>query len=323
MQHIRKVEWNSYLNDSNDENRIIIPKKLRVPNNSRPPNEQLDKKITTYVEMTKNKLRNVEKIVQCNYNKKNNIRIELQESLHSLKKLINDKTIVICKSDKDRKIIVVNYEDYIEIMIKELESYDKVDLQIKDLEQWMNEKKKIAEAMTLELYYSDDIDTKLLYCATGYIQNKNGKICKITGDQAKYFKNLEPGYTYPLFKTHKLNVQQIESSDIKDIPVRLVQSAGNSYLGRITALLETILKPISQSYCDKGVSEFCKDSEHYLRDLMKWKNESHQSNKQDHFRIIAADVKSLYPSLKRDLIKWLSKMLSKTVQIYKIRVNLL
>ena len=128
----------------------------------------------------------------------------------------------------------------------------------------------------------------------------------MTGTQAKFFANLEPGYVYPLFKTHKLNVQEVKTIDIDSIQVRMVQSTGNAYLSRITAMLETILKPISVKYCSRTVDEYCKDSPDYLRSLMKWKQDIdglHPQQDKCEYKIIAADVKSLYPNLQRNLIK--------------------
>ena len=133
-------------------------------------------------------------------------------------------------------------------MEREFKTYDKLDLGKKRLEEWLSEKKKMAEEMVLNLYKNDIIESKLLYATTGYTENKHNKRCRIAGEKAKYFKNLDPGYAYPLFKTHKLSVKEIDTTDATNIPVRLVQSAGNSYLGRVTALLETMLKPISIRY---------------------------------------------------------------------------
>ena len=216
---------------------------------------------------------------------------------------MNEKTIVICKSDKDGKTIIVNYDDYIDIMTRELKDYNQMNLKNNKMEKWLTETKTEAEEMILELHESGDVDEEMLYCATGIKRNKNNKLCRMTGPQAKHFANLETGYTYPLFKTHKLNVEQVMETNIKEIPVRLVQSSGNSFLSRITALLEFLLKPVSKLYCSKGVNEYCKDSEHYLKDLMQWKNKSIPEQELEHYKIVAADVKALYPSLKRELVQ--------------------
>jgi len=56
---------------------------------------------------------------------------------------------------------------------------------------------------------------------------------------------------YQIFKTHKLSPEDLLNVDIKDIPVRLLQYAGNINTSRITTFLEFILKPISGDFCKK------------------------------------------------------------------------
>ena len=79
---------------------------------------------------------------------------------------------------------------------------------------------------------------------------------------------------------------------------------GDTYLSKITAFLEYILRPLSIDYCKTVVNEYCKDSLNYIKDLMKWKHfEGDDYDKMDcEYRIIASDVKSLYPSITRKLI---------------------
>ena len=71
-------------------------------------------------------------------------------------------------------------------------------------------------------------------------------------------------YEYPLFKTHKVLCKRLNHTTIYDIPVRLLQSAGNITTSRVTAFIETILNPISTKFCSLMVDEFCKDSKSYL-----------------------------------------------------------
>jgi len=93
---------------------------------------------------------------------------------------------------------------------------------------------------------------------------------------------------------------------IKDIPVRLLQSAGNISTSQITAFLELILKPISTDFCKNCPDEFCQDSRQYIGDLLNWKErltKTEETGKQKQvFYTVAADVKALYPSLCRDTV---------------------
>ena len=60
-----------------------LPKKLKIPKNSRPNRKQRDEKINAYVDMVLSKLRNI-KEVQKNYRKKNNFPKEQRNSLNKL-----------------------------------------------------------------------------------------------------------------------------------------------------------------------------------------------------------------------------------------------
>jgi len=48
---------------------------------------------------------------------------------------------------------------------------------------------------------------------------------KIPGAIAKFFRCNTLAYAYPLFKTHKLPVEDLLHAEVADIPVRLLQSA--------------------------------------------------------------------------------------------------
>ena len=100
---------------------------------------------------------------------------------------------------------------------------------------------------------------------------KNNVYRKVNGASAKYFRCNTPAYAYPLFKTHKLTPENLLNVDIKEIPVRLLQSAGNISTSRITAFLEFIPKPISAEFCKNCPNEFCQDSRQYIGDLLMWK----------------------------------------------------
>jgi len=60
--------------------------------------------------------------------------------------------------------------------------------------------------------------------------------------------------------------------DIKDIPVHLLQYAGNISISRITAFLKLIFKPTSADFCKNCPYEFCQDRRQYIGDLLNWKD---------------------------------------------------
>ena len=128
------------------------------------------------------------------------------------------------------------------------------------------------------------------------------KIQKISGVIAKHFVCEKPGYAYPLFKTHKISPNILHTISVFDIPIRLLQSAGNITTSKITAFLESIFQPISVEFCKAEFDEYCRDSKQYLLDVDDWKkNNTNVDNR--NLYIVAADVKSLYPSISRSIVK--------------------
>ena len=95
-------------------------------------------------------------------------------------------------------------------------------------------------------------------------------------------------------------------AEVADIPVRLLQSAGNVPTSSITVFLEVLLKPISVQYCSGSPIKFCKDGRHYNEDLISWQKTNKESFEKGTTKstlyITAADVKALYPSVQRHLV---------------------
>ena len=94
---------------------------------------------------------------------------------------------------------------------------------------------------------------------------------KCSENLAKYLCDLVFAYTYPLFKTHKLDQESLLSANITDISVRLLQSAGHITTSRFAAFLVHLLQSISVEFCKSTIIEFCKDNKHYLQDSCEWK----------------------------------------------------
>ena len=60
-----------------------------------------------------------------------------------------------------------------------------------------------------------------------------------------------------------------------------------------------MLNDTSITYCGTEINEYCRDSEHYLENLIKWK----KSDIKEQIQITTSNVKNLYPSLKINLIR--------------------
>ena len=189
-----------------------------------------------------------------------------------MKSLVQENKIVFCESDKDGKTIVVDFDDYVQIIQKELTSYKRINTTKEKVCSLIEETKSKAEELATRLFYANIIGDDLLYGATGFKVNSNNEVKRVTGPKAKYFSNMDLGYVYPLFKTHKLNPEAVQNCKIDEIPIRLVQSAGHTYLSRITSMLNEILSPISISYCRTIIDEYCRDSADYIDTLFKWKD---------------------------------------------------
>ena len=73
--------------------------------------------------MNSSKLRNLKPTVTKLYRTSNNLNPVLLTALKELINLVKNKNIVICKADKDGKIIVLDFDDYINIMNRELKTF--------------------------------------------------------------------------------------------------------------------------------------------------------------------------------------------------------
>ena len=317
MRHVRSVEWQSVFQNQDENNVAHLPEKLKIQKFNRPIKEETDEKTQTYVEMVQTKLRYLKPKVNHNYYSRNNLESTSKQALNELKSFVKNKVIVICRSDKDGKIVVVNHYDYVKIMEHELSKFDeKTDLTIENIQKHFDSIRENNEKMIIKLHKEGLVDDYLLRHVIGMKPNKrqnNNKdkkktkkkinpYSKIPGMIAKNFVCNDPAYAYPLFKTHKLKNDDLMSTNIYDIPTRLLQSAGNIPTSRITSFLEMLLNPISIKYCQYKIDEYCKDSKSYLEAIHRWKGTPEAQIAEDLF-LVAADVQTLYPSIKREHVR--------------------
>nr|CAB3263301.1 uncharacterized protein LOC108950347 [Phallusia mammillata] len=304
VSHIRRIEWADIFEDDEKTSKPQIPEKLLIPRHSRPNKDTLNEETIAYSELVESKLRNVETTVNEAYKHRNNLPPKLRDSLRSLRAAVRQRKIVVCKSDKDGKIVIVDFTDYDRLIKRELQQFKQLDESTASLNSIVKHTKTTCDAFVVSLHNHGIISETLLFHTIG-CKEYSGCLRKVPGPSAKYFSNTQPAYVYPLFKTHKLTPEQLRTCSIDRIPIRLLQSAGNTFCSRYTALLEHILKPISQRYCSCKVNEFCQDSQHYLKELIKWQKCIAQSGskKSSELYVVAADVVALYPSVGKDLIQ--------------------
>ena len=103
------------------------------------------------------------------------------------------------------------------------------------------------------LHIAGVINNSMLFHVTG-LKEREQKYHKCSGNSAKYFSDLVTGYAYPLFKTHKLDQKILLSSNITDISVRLLQSAGHIMASRFNAFLEHLLQLVSAEFCKSTIN---------------------------------------------------------------------
>ena len=95
------------LGEKNDGDFVLL-KKLKIPKFSRPESGKIDEETKTYVEMVCTNLRNIKPLVLKAYRTKNNLSKEQRKSFSKLAKLTEERKIVICRADKDGKIVILN-----------------------------------------------------------------------------------------------------------------------------------------------------------------------------------------------------------------------
>ena len=211
----------------------------------------------------------------------------------------------MCRTDKDGKILIVNYSDYHEIMEKELNRFDVLQFTPQIMHKQFEVNKRKCENLIISLFEKGVILKDLFYHSTGY-RVKENRYQKVTGELAKYFACSSPAYAYSLFKAHKLQPDHLLNAQISDIPVRLLQSAGHIPTSRFTAMIEYILHSIAVKYFKDGINELCRDSTHYLLEVDQWKsNNLDIQNKltNEDLSIVAADVSALYPNINRNTLR--------------------
>ena len=223
----------------------------------------------------------------------------LQKSLRNLRDKTKNREIVIGDSDKDGKIVITSYLDYISLITESLnKNYELLPYNEKEILLKITEIKENICQILVEMWEKNYLDDNLLFLTTGIKKVKTGGLRKVSGPSAKHFANNSCGYIYPLYKTHKISPDTLKTCSINKIPTRIVQAAGNTYLSRLTTMLNLILEPISVKYCKFKLNEYCKDSKSYLEDLKTWKSSLVDKN----CILSTVDVVNLYPSLTINLV---------------------
>ena len=244
--------------------------------------------------------------LQSNNTTQFNLPKKARESIIRLKALVKEKKIDIRKVDKGQMLLIIDYAQRLateELNITKVSSL--CDLQASN---WL-ENKEYSENIMKELFSEKFIEKCELTAVTGLLAGgitgklKHGdgslKFTRVIANAELFTKQSTP-YVYPLFKVHKLSIQQltqIASHEVATkIPSRLVAGMGNCQLGRVQIWLEHFLTPLSKLY---GNFEYIKDTNDFLVNIEKVKDRATSENwNWDSYVLFAIDVKALYPSIK-------------------------
>ena len=202
-----------------------------------------------------------------------------------LRKMCKEKKIFISKADKGGATLILNYEDVVATVEKDIfneELYEKA-----DFDMMLTTPLKVQE-LVLEQVDKGHLSSKQCTMITGLNENRNMK------RSADYVP--EPPGVYPLYKLHSMTPQQLTE---KVVPKhRLVSSVKFGPLYRLDKFVSPYLTTLSQEYCAR---EYILDTSEFLKSVDRFNSEcavtvSANSPNKDYL-LFTIDVKALYPSI--------------------------
>ena len=93
---------------------------------------------------------------------------------------------MICRADKDRKIIILNYEDYDVIMTKELQQFEEMDVSVEGCDTYLEKLRKERNDLIVKLHDMGAVNDELLLHVIGMICKINS-YRKVNGALAMFF----------------------------------------------------------------------------------------------------------------------------------------
>lgn len=281
----RKLRWKAFFKSmpvmsgaSNEDGKLLkAPKKLKPKNQESPglPNKHIDEiidKLSSSVESFKK-----------SKPKTNLTHLEVQGLRWCIKK-IKEKKLYFTRADKGGSIIILDSN----VVNKDIQ--DTLQDPAKYVELKGDPRAKIKKEIE-DMVEKFVADGTLSLVDRLYLTGKTEK----GGHSHDHSFYVNAPYIYPLYKIHKLSMQQI--SEKTKPPTRMVTSAVGGPTYRIGVLLDSVLKPVAESYC-KG--ELVKDTTEFLQ-VMNASQSEIVGSAHDDFNLAAMDVCALYPSIRIDL----------------------
>lgn len=286
-EFIRKLSWKAYFHENpsdnyatNDVHKDLRVKSQKYPDYANPLLEEVKTKVLGWV---------------TNFEPGEPVSNLTPQAVRGKKWIIdsvNNKEIFVTRADKGGSILILNYEDVVKSMKDELSDQEKYEVIQKDPEVHKKNVTGIVREKVKNLEERDLITAKDRESITGLNNNMHMK------HNPEY--RPEDPTMYPLFKVHKLSLDQIKEKKLP--PARFVNNTKFGPLYRVEKWMSMHLSTISQEYCK---DEYLKDTDHFL-DKLRAKNEILESLPKKHrptYNLFTLDVKALYPSIRPDLAK--------------------
>ena len=291
MQHLRRNEWRCAFSEKERREFEKLPEKLKQFKSNRPqePTYTLTEETKAYSNTIMAGMRVFDSWAKL---KKQNLQKEERKALREFQSACNT-SIMICSSDKDQKLVILNMDDYKKQVQTEIDK-NYVSKKLPSIIETAAIKEDCREYCKT-LHVHDVISTACLEGAVGLKYKESSDTYRPVVHSASQFKyDFEEGYAhvYPLFKTHKIK-PGCEYSSIYEIPIRLVTAGNRIPTTRVMSMLEHVLQEPMKRYCG---SEYTKDSTDYLKCLT---DQNIYADK--NLSIICLDVVALYPNASRDL----------------------
>ena len=164
LAHIWRVEWDGVITENEDQFQTDkIPSKLQIKIFNRPDKDLVDAKTRADVNSVHSKLKTIKVSSKNSYRNNNNLNFNQRMALDYLQNLVKKCKIVICKSDKNGKIIIVNFKNYNTIMEKELKIFENItQLDPGNISNHLNLISRTADNFVIELHKLGILDDDML-----------------------------------------------------------------------------------------------------------------------------------------------------------------
>ncbi len=203
-----------------------------------------------------------------------------------LRDQIKNEKIFITKADKGGATLIMNFDDVISAIERELFDVRKFEELEKNSEEQLAYVKQEVKSLAIQLEKKGLITDNDKTLISGLNSNNRPKL-------APEYQPESP-YPYPLFKIHKLSNEDITNKKIP--PSRLVHASKFSPLYRMEKWTSPYLTTISRDFCK---DEFILDTGNLISNLEKINESGKLQNENVH--LFTLDVQSLYPSIQPDL----------------------